>query len=341
MFFYYNLTQMKLQPVKGSYFGNICKFHLKSVFFFTFRNNRYIIKIVFVGRDAESAFAKGRVTTLKKYGLLGYPLGHTMSPPIHKALFELYHCEAEYGVFEIPPHVLEEQIGSLKELSGFNVTIPHKVEIMKYLDQLDEKASLYGAVNVVKCDGKAVGYNTDVIGFTASIEQLGATLCSRVLLLGCGGAGRMMAIETALQGGELTIAVRPNNLDLAQRVVEEIHSLKPNASVRITLLDRITGSYDLIINATPSGMYPHIDEAPIGVEDVQRASYLFDAVYNPIETKLMKTARQSGVKTLGGMAMLVRQAVAAHRIWNSASFREEDIVRLIGEMERSLSGEHA
>ena len=281
------------------------------------------------------------VINMKKYGLLGYPLGHTMSPPIHKALFALYHCEAEYDVFEIPPQELTENIANLKNLSGFNITIPHKVEIMKHLDRLDEKASLYGAVNLVKCDGEAVGYNTDVDGFTASVNQLGATLNSRVLLLGCGGVGRMMAIETALQGGELTIAVRPNNLNLAQKVTDEIHRLKPNASVRTVLLDHITGSYDLTINATPAGMYPHADNTPISEEDIQRTSYLFDAVYNPIETKLMKTAKQNGVITLGGMAMLVRQAVVAHQIWNHASFKEEDIVCLISEMERRLSRERA
>lgn len=277
---------------------------------------------------------------MKKYGLLGYPLGHTMSPPIHNALFALYHCDAQYNVFEIPPHQLNDNIAMLKNLSGFNITIPHKVEIMKYLDRLDEKASLYGAVNLVKCDGETVGYNTDVAGFTASVNQLGASLNSRVLLLGCGGVGRMMAIETALQGGELTIAVRPNNLNLAQKVTEEIRRLKPNASVRTVLLDHITGTYDLMINATPAGMYPHIDNAPVSEEDVKRTTYLFDAVYNPIETKLMKLARQNGVTVLGGMAMLVRQAVVAHEIWNQASFKEEDIVCLIAEMERRLSREH-
>ena len=270
------------------------------------------------------------------YGLLGYPLGHTMSPPIHKALFALYGHQANYKIFETPPEKLRETVPELKKLRGFNVTIPHKVDIMQHLDRMDEKARLYGAVNLVKCGAESVGYNTDVVGFTKSIDQLGTSLCSRVLLLGCGGVGRMMAIETALQGGELTIAVRPSGVPLAQKVTEEIRQLKPAAAVRTVLIDRIPGTYDLMINATPAGMYPNIEHTPVGEETMKSVSYLFEAIYNPIETKLMKLAKKNGVRVLGGMAMLVLQAVAAHEIWNGAAFRPDDIDRLISDMERRL-----
>lgn len=274
---------------------------------------------------------------MKTYGLLGYPLGHTMSPPIHQALFALYGAEADYQIFEIPPEQLRDSIPKLKQLAGFNVTIPHKVEIIPHLDRLDDHAARYGSVNVVKCGELCTGYNTDVIGFTKSVKQLGATLSSRVLLLGCGGVGRMMAIETALQGGELTIAVRPSGLPLAERVREEITRLVPSSSVHIVGIDRIAGTYDLMINATPAGMYPKCDNSPVSDDVTAKVSYLFDAVYNPVETKLMKAARKNGVRVLGGMAMLVWQAAAAHMIWNQVSFRDEDILRITAEMERRLS----
>ena len=270
------------------------------------------------------------------YGLLGYPLGHTMSPPIHKALFSLYHHDADYRIFETPPQELPRVMPGLLSLSGFNVTIPHKVDVIPYLDRLDDKAKRYGSVNVVKCGAEKTGYNTDVIGFTRSVEMLGASLNSRVLLLGCGGVGRMMAIEAAAEGAELTIAVLPTGVPLAQKAAAEILAVRPGASVRTVLIDRITGTYDLTVNATPVGMYPRTDASPVEEDVIRRTEFLFDAVYNPTETKLMHLARKNGVKTLGGMAMLVWQAAAAHTIWNGVSFTEADIAGITAEMERRL-----
>ena len=132
---------------------------------------------------------EGITTMVENYGLLGYPLTHTMSPPIHYALFDLYGRRVDYQVFELPPEQLDHHIPELFGLLGFNITIPHKVGIIPYLDRLDETAKRYNSVNLVKCEKEKVGYNTDVIGFTKSIEQLGASLNSRVLLLGCGGVG--------------------------------------------------------------------------------------------------------------------------------------------------------
>ena len=236
----------------------------------------------------------------RKYAILGETLRHTMSPPIHARLFELRGRSFEYEVVEVNAQELADKAEYLNSMSGYNITIPHKVEIIKYIDRLGESARRYNSVNCVdNKNGVLTGYNTDCDGFLHTVRAMGASLSGEVLLIGCGGVGRMMAIETALQGGELTIAVRPNNLNLAQKVTDEIHRLKPNASVRTVLLDHITGSYDLTINATPAGMYPHADNTPISEEDIQRTSYLFDAVYNPIETKLMKTAKQNGVITLG------------------------------------------
>lgn len=271
-----------------------------------------------------------------QYCILGYPLGHTMSPPIHNRLFELAGIQAEYLVSETSPEELPLAAKKLLTLSGFNITIPHKVPIIPYLDELSDEAVRYGAVNCVKCGEKNIGYNTDVIGFTCSIKALGATLSGKVILLGCGGVGRMMAIETVLQGGALTLAVREADIPAAQALCADIAAHAPYASVEIVTLDNISGEYDLMINATPVGMYPHADAMPVAAEVLEHVHYLFDAVYNPIETKLMHAARELGVIATGGMAMLVWQAVAAHEIWNGSQYKDEDIAALVAEMEQEV-----
>lgn len=277
----------------------------------------------------------------RKFALIGYPLSHTMSPPIHDRLFKLsgFGGECEYSVLEISSEELATFPSVLRELSGYNVTIPHKVSIINALDGLDPLAKRYGAVNCVKNGEKSIGYNTDVVGFLRTIRTLGASLESDVLMLGCGGVGRMMAIETALCGGNITIAVRQSDLITAYELKDDISSLSPNTNVNVTTLDKIDGSYDLLINATPVGMYPHSDNMPVEDDVLKRVRFLFDAIYNPVQTKLIKAAIKHDVSTIGGMSMLVWQAAAAHEIWNDAQFDIQDIDALIKRMENTVDKE--
>mgnify|MGYP000797708990 FL=1 len=144
---------------------------------------------------------------MRKFGILGHPLGHSLSPQIHTALFALDGETVDYQMYDIAPEELHDKFDFLATLDGFNITIPHKVSIIDFCDRLDAGAQRYRSVNCIKVGkDEKIGYNTDVIGFTKSIAALGASLNSRVLLIGCGGVGRMMAIETALEGGDLTIA---------------------------------------------------------------------------------------------------------------------------------------
>lgn len=270
---------------------------------------------------------------MERYALIGYPLGHTMSPFIHKKLFALSgRVGADYTTLEIPPEHLSEEIPMLlRQYRGFNVTIPHKINVIPFLSGLDETASRYGAVNVVKCGASSMGYNTDVIGFLRSIEMLGTSLgAGPVLVLGCGGVGRMMAAESLYQGApSLTFAVREADLSAAEALKAELLLKQPGAKLSVTTLDRITGEYHLIINATPVGMYPRADACPVSAEDVQRGRFVFDAVYNPVETKLVRLARERGLPAMTGAAMLVWQAAAAQEIWNGVTFRTEDIAEII------------
>ena len=279
---------------------------------------------------------------MKNYALIGYPLGHSLSPQIHTRLLQLSGVEGGYEKLEIPPEELTGSFEKLSRLSGFNITIPHKVAIMDYCDRLDEGAKRYRSVNCVKNGEEKVGYNTDVLGFTKSIEMLGASLSGKVLLIGCGGVGRMMAIETALSGGELTIAALESDRALAEKVMAEIAEMKPDAKVNAVYIDgglspdnfgEEMPKFDLLINASPVGMYPKTDRMACTPEVLDKVSYVFDAVYNPKVTLLAKTAREKGAKAMTGMAMLVLQAAAAHEIWNNARFEDSDLKKLISDME--------
>lgn len=280
---------------------------------------------------------------MRKFGLIGHPLGHSLSPQIHTRLFELSGETVDYKLYDIAPEELKDKFEFLSTLDGFNITIPHKVGIIDYCDSLSEGAQRYKSVNCVANGAEKIGYNTDVLGFTKSIAALGASLCSNVLLIGCGGVGRMMAIETALSGGNLTIAALPSDKPLADKVIDEIKAKKPDAAVSTVIINGngldvsdFGGNMpkiDLLVNACPVGMYPKTDRMPCTPAVLDGVSYVFDAIYNPNVTLLAKTAREKGAKAMTGMAMLVLQAVAAHEIWDNAVYNQQDIDKLIADME--------
>lgn len=271
---------------------------------------------------------------MKNYALIGFPLGHSLSPQIHGRLFSLAGIQADYKLTEIPPEELQNRFEELKKLDGFNVTIPHKINIIKMCDELSEGAARYGSVNCIKnSGGKTVGYNTDVLGFVKSVEQMGASLSSRVCLLGCGGVGRMMAVEAAYQGAELDIAVRDADIPVAEGIKADIAKILPQRKVKVLRLAEMSSGYDLVVNATPVGMYPNTDNSPLEKSQLRDVKFLFDAVYNPTETKLAKYARELGIKACTGMSMLVLQAVAAQEIWNGSEFDVKEIEKLIADME--------
>ncbi len=271
---------------------------------------------------------------MKRFAIVGYPLGHTLSPPIHKRLFQLSGVEAEYDVLQTPPAEFHALWPHLRELDGFNVTIPYKVEIIPFCARLDETAQRYRSVNVVDCKNGGTGYNTDCTGFLRSLK--GERLAGEVLIAGAGGVGRMFAIEAVRQGASVTLAVRQSGMERAMALAEEIMRSIPGAAVQVKALDGLAGEstvYQWLINATPAGMYPQVDDMPLDPAVLPRCKTVFDAIYNPAQTKLTRLAQQAGCQTIGGMAMLVWQAAQAHRHWYGATFREEDIAALIGEME--------
>ena len=272
----------------------------------------------------------------KQYALLGESLKHTMSPPIHKRLFELKGREFNYEIIELKAEELESNKDKLLSLTGMNITIPHKIGIIPYCDKLDESAKRYNSVNCIDNKGGVhTGYNTDCDGFLKTISAMGLDLSGEVLLIGCGGVGRMMAIEAALKGAKLTIAVLKSDIPLAEQVCREIKAMKADADIEIVLNTEIPTDkkYSLLMNATPVGMFPKTDACPVPDEIIENSGAVFDVIYNPRKTQLIKKAEALGKKASGGMAMLVYQAVSAHEIWDNDSYDEKDIARLISDME--------
>ena len=273
---------------------------------------------------------------MANYGLLGGSLKHTMSPPIHDRLFTLRGRQFDYEVIELRADELEDNKDKLMSLTGMNITIPHKIGIIAYCDKLADSAKRYNSVNCIdNKNGVHTGYNTDCDGFLRTVSAMGAPLGGKSLLIGCGGVGRMMAIESALAGADLTIAVLESDIPLAEQAKNEILAMKPDAKVSIVKNTEIDTSvrYDLLMNACPVGMYPKCDACPVSDEVIAASSAVFDVIYNPRETVLIKKARSAGKPAAGGMAMLVWQAVSAHEIWDGDSYTEEEVAGIIAEME--------
>lgn len=272
-----------------------------------------------------------------RFALIGYPLGHSMSAVIHKELFKICGIDADYSLIEAAPENLEAEFNTqLKNLKGFNVTIPHKINIIPYLDDLSARAKLFGAVNTVDIkDDRIVGHNTDCSGFLRALDMAGITLGGKVLLSGSGGVARMIAFESILADADLTIAVRESDIPAANVIKQEIQD-KLGRECKIILLSEAEGGYDLVINGTPVGMYPNTDSCPVDEKVITTSKAAFDVIYNPIETKFTKYAKKAGIKWSSGLSMLVWQAAVAEEIWNDVKFSNDDIRKVIDITEKEL-----
>ncbi|MEI3020542.1 shikimate dehydrogenase [Ruminococcus sp.] len=272
---------------------------------------------------------------MEQYTLIGHPLGHSMSPFIHERLFAMAGRKAEYTLTDIAPEHLLEKEPFLRSLQGFNITIPHKMAVIPMVDRLDESARRYDSVNcVANVDGKLVGYNTDCDGFTMSVKDY--PMDGKVLLIGCGGVGRMIATEALRSGADLTIGIIPQDRKLVETFIQEAKQQMPDARVQYAVTAEIHEKFDVIINASPVGMFPKVDACPVSDELIDQADYFFDVIYNPTKTLFLRKALAQGKTAKGGAAMLVLQAVRAHEIWNGDSYTQEQIDTIIREMEQTI-----
>lgn len=254
------------------------------------------------------------------FALAGYPVHHSISPKIQEYMFKKAGFNAEYVGVEVPPERLFEFVEiARKKLSGFNCTIPHKQAITQYLSGMDSLSQSYGAVNTVKIhDGKLYGYNTDGQGFETALLLSEETLCGkRILILGNGGAARVAAFCGVKNKSYVTIAGR--DIKKAKELAEEIQG-DTGCKVEFDTISELSGSWDILVNTTPVGMYPESDKSPVKLEKIKGLSCVYDLIYNPPKTMLLKEAAARRIKTINGTEMLAFQAVFAFEIWSGQSF---------------------
>ena len=248
---------------------------------------------------------------MDKYGLIGYPLKHSFSIVYFNEKFKAENIDAEYVNFEIPR--IEEFMEVVEEnpnLCGLNVTIPYKEQVIPYLDELDKDTAKIGAVNVIKIirqpkgKVKLVGYNSDIIGFTRSIEPLlKPDVHTHALILGTGGASKAIFRGLENLGIKSTFVSRTKKNDEVMTYEE--------------LTPEVMQQYKIIVNCTPVGMYPKVDECPaIPYAQLTTDHLLYDLLYNPDETLFMKKGRAQGATVKNGLEMLLLQAFAAWEIWH-------------------------
>jgi len=264
------------------------------------------------------------------YAVIGDPIKHSMSPQIHNDALNSYKICARYHAFEVKKEKLREAVEGMRALNikGFNVTVPHKVDIIPLLDHIDESAQLVGAVNtVVNQNGTLIGYNTDGIGFYRSIQPYLTKHHDKteVLIIGAGGASRAIFNTLAKEGF--------SHIDIVNRTKERAMKLKEicpfNVQGNVYSLEEIknvTKQYDLVIQTTSIGMSPSVSEKPLELEGyISEQSVVTDIIYNPIETAFLKEANQIGAKTIDGVGMFVHQAAESFELWTGV---KPDISRM-------------
>jgi len=246
---------------------------------------------------------------MDKYGLIGYPLGHSFSISYFNQKFADENIDAKYENFEIPSiDQLEEILAMNPNLRGLNVTIPYKEKVMDYLDSISPEAQAIGAVNVIKVthegnNVKLKGFNSDVIGFTQSIEpMLDAKWHKKALILGTGGASKAINYGLKSLGLETVFVSRYE---------------RPGTIQYKSITPEVIREYNVIVNCTPIGMYPHTEECPdLPYEAMDSHTILYDLIYNPDETLFMKRGRENDAEVKNGLEMLLLQAFASWEFWH-------------------------
>lgn len=270
--------------------------------------------------DRLYQFIMSLSTRYFRLGLIGYPVSHSLSPKIQNAALQACGLEGEYSLYPIHPddtQGLKEVLARVRsgEITGLNVTIPHKQNVIPLLDELTPTASAIGAVNVIYLrDEKLIGDNTDAQGFLADLKRFTAGWESQIaksaLVLGAGGSARAIVYAMLCDGWNVTIAAR--RIEQTQ----ELTASFPGYPLPITSFNSPILQSSLIVNTTPIGMTPHIDQSPLPQNlSIPDGTMIYDLVYNPRETKLVKDARAQGLQATTGLGMLIEQAALAFELW--------------------------
>ncbi|WP_371371403.1 shikimate dehydrogenase [Sporomusa aerivorans] len=268
----------------------------------------------------------------KKVGLLGWPLGHSLSPIMHNAAFAACGLDYVYLPLATPPELLGDAIAGLKALgfAGVNITIPHKVAILNYLDAIDESAQLVGAVNTIQFkDGRLIGHNTDAGGYVGALRLAGVDVTGKhAVILGAGGAAR--AVIAGLIGANIaSVTVGARDLEKAAAIAALFSVGTPVSGVRwdSQAFSAALLKANIIINTTPLGMYPDLlSQPPIPWEVVPLSAVISDLVYNPSMTPFMTEGVRRGHMVVGGEGMLLEQGALAFELWTGCE-APRDVMR--------------
>ena len=255
------------------------------------------------------------------FGIIGDPVEHSLSPGMHNAAFKELGLDNIYVPFHVKAGELENAINGAHALGikGLNVTIPHKTEVIKYLDYLDIAAGLIGAVNTIEFgENGAVGHNTDGIGAVRAISEVVPLKNKKIMILGAGGAARAISFQILLSGAK-NLVISNRTIDKASELRDDlVEKLDPDVKVTdlgFNLEEELKDT-DILINTTPIGMYPNISQQPLVTANMMHPGLIVnDIVYNPLKTGLIVEAEKVGAKTISGVKMLIYQGVESFKIW--------------------------
>ncbi len=276
----------------------------------------------------------------KIFCVIGHPIEHSMSPIMWNPALQELSLDYVYLAFDVHPKNLEKAISGIRSLGirGINVTLPHKETVIKYLDEIDPIALKIGAINTIKNEeGTLRARNTDASGAKKALLDAGCNISGKnIVVLGAGGVARSRAYIFAEESNQiiLTDLIEERAMTVASEIKEK---MKVNIEGKISTKDNINESLkkaDILINATPIGMYPRVENTPITKNMLNADLFVFDVVYNPLETRLMKEAAEIGCQTLGGLDMLVNQGILAFEWWTNQnpnrSLMKKKIIAFLG-----------
>ncbi|PMC39703.1 shikimate dehydrogenase [Bacillus sp. UMB0899] len=271
----------------------------------------------------------------KLYGLIGCPVEHSMSPAIHNDAFREKNLDNYYHAFHVETEKLEESVQALKLLGvrGFNVTIPHKISIIPFLDELHETAKIAGAVNtVVNENGRLVGHNTDGNGYIESLKEMLNKPISdhKILIIGAGGAARGIYFALTHQGCQ-EIDICNRTISKAEELINECPFSNNSKALNIQEAEIDIEKYDIIIQTTAVGLHPHVDQKPLSLKNAKKSAIVSDIIYNPIYTALLKEAKELGLTVHTGVGMFVYQAALAFELWTKQAPSIEKMTKIVND----------
>ncbi|HEY7694472.1 MAG TPA: shikimate dehydrogenase [Nitrososphaeraceae archaeon] len=257
-------------------------------------------------------------TEFKTYCIIGDPIDHSLSPAIHNAAFTTLGLNCSYIAFRVQENQLKNSMDSLRAINigGFNVTMPHKVTVLNYVDRSDKIVEMVGATNTINNEGgQFCAYNTDVVGFIEPLRQRKIDLNGyEVLILGAGGAARAVAVALSQEKGVSRINIFNRDIDRSTNLANIINKLGIETNIiSQNDIQKIAFRSNLIINTTPLGMKN--EQSLIKTSSISNESIVYDIVYKPIETRLLENAKTAGAQVIYGYEMLLEQAIASFKIW--------------------------